>query len=326
MPAMTDTSRMPLPQADTEPAWDALLADDAALRAGVLAIARRHRVTLSPDAPLRYDSGSLPVYSLSDAHVLKLYPPQEREHAEVEARVLAGIEGRLPIATPRVLAVGAQDGWPYLLMSRLAGRRLVEAWPRLDSRERDRVADQIGAALAALHALPIAPFESLAPDWEVFREAQQRSAVERQRERGLAPHWLAQIEPFLDAWMPPAPARRALLHTEVMREHLMIEADASGRLSLSGLFDFEPAMVGNPDYEFASVGLFVSCGDARLLRRTLLAYGRSDAQLDDALSCRFMAHALLHRYSHLRWYLERLPVPGATTLEELARAWWSAAA
>lgn len=37
-----------------------------------------------------------------------------------------------------------------------------------------------------------------------------------------------------------------------------------------------------------------------------------------------MAHALLHRYSNLRWYLERLPVPGATTLEELACAWWSA--
>jgi hygromycin-B 7''-O-kinase len=322
---MTGTPRTLLPHAEIEPDWDALFADEAALRAGVLAIACRHRVALAANAPRRYDSGSLPVYALSEIHVLKLYPPHEREHAEVEARVLGAVEGRLPIATPRVLAVGEQDGWPYLLMSRLPGRRLVEAWPTLAARDRDRITGETGAALAALHALDIEPVATLPPDWNSFVVAQRHSAVQRQRERRLAPHWLAQIDPYLDRWMPPAPARRVLLHTEVMREHLMIEARAAGGLCVSGLFDFEPAMIGDPDYEFASFGLFVSCGDARLLRRALLAYGRRTDELDDGLACRFMAHALLHRYSNLRWYLERVPVPGATTLEELARAWWSAA-
>ena len=314
---MDEPTRRLLPHADTGPAWDALLADDAALRAGVLAIARRHRIALDGAGPLRYDSGSLPVYAMSDVHVLKLYPPHEGEHAEVEARVLAFVDGRLPIATPRVLALGEQDGWPYLLMSRLPGRRLVEAWPTLDARDRDRVADETGAALAALHGLDIAPVETLPPDWNAFVAAQRHSAVERQRERRLAPHWLALIDPFLEAWMPSAPARRVLLHTEVMREHLTVE-----RGRLAGLFDFEPAMVGAPDYEFASVGLFVSCGDTRFLRRTLLGYGFAPAALDDTVACRCMAYALLHRYSHLRWYLERLPVPGATTLEQLAAHWW----
>lgn len=324
---MDEPTRRLLPHADTGPAWDALLADDAALRAGVLAIAGRHRVALDGGGPLRYDSGSLPVYALSDRHVLKLYPPHEGEHAEVEARVLAFVDGRLPIATPRVLATGKQDGWHYLLMSRLAGRRLVEAWSTLDARDRDRIADETGAALAALHGLDIAPVETLPPDWNAFVAAQRHSAVERQRERRLAPHWLALIDPFLEAWMPSAPARRVLLHTEVMREHLMIDARAGGGgVSVSGLFDFEPAMIGDQDYEFASFGLFVSCGDARVLRRALLAYGRRADELDDALACRFMAHALLHRYSNLRWYLERVPVSGATTLEALAHAWWSAAA
>ena len=323
---MNESSCPLLPRADTAPDWDALLANDAALRAGVLAIAGHHHVALDAGAPLRYDSGSLPVYALNDAQVLKLYPPHEREHAEVEARVLGHVDGRLSIATPRVLALGEQDGWPYLLMSRLPGRRLVEAWPTLDARDRDRVADETGAALAALHGLDIAPVATLPPDWDAFVAAQRLSAVERQRERRLAPHWLALIDPFLEAWVPPAPARRVLLHTEVMREHLMIEARPAGGACVSGLFDFEPAMIGDPDYEFASFGLFVSCGDARLMRRALLAYGRQADELDDALACRFMAHALLHRYSNLRWYLERVPVPGATTLEDLARAWWSAAA
>jgi hygromycin-B 7''-O-kinase len=36
-----------------------------------------------------------------------------------------------------------------------------------------------------------------------------------------------------------------------------------------------------------------------------------------------MAYALLHRYSNLRWYLERLPSPGVTSLDALAMRWWS---
>jgi hygromycin-B 7''-O-kinase len=92
---------------------------------------------------------------------------------------------------------------------------------------------------------------------------------------------------------------------------------------LSGLFDFEPAMVGAPEYDFSSLGLFVSCGDARFLRRTLLAYGYAPHALDEALSCRLMAYTLLHRYSNLRWYLERLPAPGDTSLEQLATRWWA---
>jgi hygromycin-B 7''-O-kinase len=121
--------------------------------------------------------------------------------------------------------------------------------------------------------------------------------------------------------MPPIDTRRALLHTELMREHLMVANEGSG-WQLSGMFDFEPAMLGAPEYDFASYGLFVACGDGRFLRRSLLAYGYRDDQLNAALQNRLMAYAILHRYSNLRWYLERLPVPDATTLEQLAAHWW----
>ena len=70
-------------------------------------------------------------------------------------------------------------------------------------------------------------------------------------------------------------------------------------------------MRGAREYEFASIGLFVSGGDARALRGILRAYGYADAELDGALQNRLMAMALLHRYSNLPWYLQRLPLPGA---------------
>ncbi len=295
-------------------------ADDGALLARVAAIARRHGLSHAPVT--RYDSGSLPVLALGAEHVLKLYPAQDRAHAQVEADVLTFIDGRLPLPTPAVLATGTQDDGFYLLMSQLRGRRLVDAWPELAPARRDGLCDRLGEAIAALHALDSAPLAGLPPPhWADFVPAQRRQAVERQRACGLEPHWLAQIEPFLARWAGTADAPLVLLHTEIMREHLLVEADAS-HWRLSGLIDFEPAMRGAREYEFASVGLFVSCGIGRALRRILRAYGYAETELDAALQNRLMAQALLHRYSNLRWYLDRLPLPGAQRLEQLARHWW----
>ena len=80
-------------------------------------------------------------------------------------------------------------------------------------------------------------------------------------------------------------------------------------------------MVGAPDYELASVGIFVAGAEAGVLRAVLEGYGMGP---DDDLAPRIMAYALLHRYSNLRWYLERLPpVPDAKTIEALARGWFA---
>jgi hygromycin-B 7''-O-kinase len=305
-----------LPTAHDDAGWDALLDDERGLDAGVTALLSRHGLAHQPRQ--RYDSGSLPVYAIGTQYVLKLFPPSEQAHATVEARVLAALHGALPIPTPQLIAADRHDGWPYLLMSQLAGRRLVDAWPALGLAERDRIADTLGEAIAALHALDTTPLADLpSPPWVDFITAQRASAVARQTERRLDPCWLERIADFLQRWMPPPATRHVLLHTEVMREHLMVDG---GRLA--GLFDFEPAMLGAAEYEFASVGLFVACGDARTLRRVLLAYGYPSPALDEALQCRFMAYALLHRYSNLRWYLERLPAGNAQTLEQLAVRWW----
>jgi hygromycin-B 7''-O-kinase len=279
------------------------------------ALLARHGLASAPRQ--RYDSGSLPVYAVGRSHVLKLFPPDEREHAEVEARVLAAVQGKLPIPTPQLEASGTHDGGFYLLMSQLQGPRLVNAWPTLDAPSRDRVADTLGEAIAALHTIDTAALADLPPDWDAFIAAQAASAAARQAKRELAAHWVEQVPQFIERWMPPPPARRVLLHTEIMREHLLVDG-----ARLSGLFDFEPAMIGAPEYEFASVGLFVACGDGRTLRRILLAYGFAPHTLDEALQCRLMAQALLHRYSHLPWYLERLPAGDAATLEQLAARWW----
>jgi len=308
-----------LPAVADAAAFAAIARDDDALRPGVDEIGRRHG--LAGRATTRYADGSLPVYAVGDLHALKLYPPIHAEACEAERRALDAVAGRIVVPTPRVDACGELDGWRYLLMQQLPGERLVDAWPRIALDARARLITELGAALARLHAVPVAELVGLGPAWAPFLAEQRATCVERQRARGLGSPWLGQIPDFLDATpLTPGP-RPVLLHTEVMREHLLVRAGPRG-WELSGLIDFEPAMIGEAEYELASVGVFVTCGEPGLLDRLLAGYG---AALDGALQRRALAYALLHRYSRLSWYLARLPPrAGVTTLAGLAEQWWAA--
>lgn len=300
-------------------AFAAIRRDEAVLRPAVAELASRHGVA---GDVVRFPDGSLPVYALGDTHVLKLYPPVYGAECQTEATALVVVDGRLPIPTPHVDAVGEQDGWRYVLMQRLHGHGLATVWPRLDERQRERLCGALGEALAALHAVDDPALATLGPPaWDEFVHAQRVSAIERQRAVGLDETWLAQVPAFLAATSLDVAGPRVLLHTEVMREHLLVREGARG-WEFSGLFDFEPAMLGAAEYEFASVGVFVAAGAPQLLRALLRGYGYRPEQLDDALAHRLLAYALVHRYANLRWYLERLPPPAAPTLEALALRGW----
>ena len=267
----------------------------------------------------RFASGSVPVFSVGAEHVIKLFPADEERHFRVEVAALARIAGGLSVPTPRLVASGERDGWWYVAMTRLHGLELADVWPSIPPADRVVLVRQAGRAISELHALPTDDLEALDADWGAFVAGQLASSVSRQAARGLGAPWLDQIEPFLARWAPTDDGRRVLLHTEVMREHLIVQ-EHQRAWWLSGLFDFEPAMIGPPGYEFASVGLFVSCAEPGLLAALLDGYGEPV----DASPCRLMAWCLLHRYSNLRWYLTRLPVPaGVETLEGLAEAWFS---
>jgi hygromycin-B 7''-O-kinase len=179
---------------------------------------------------------------------------------------------------------------------------------------------EVGAALAALHATATEEGAPLVVDWPRFVDAQRASCRERQLARGLGAPWADAVGDFLARWTPRDDGARVLLHTEVMREHLLVER-REGAWHISGLLDFEPAMRGAPEYEWAAVGIFLACAEPGLLGALLEAYGKA---VDDELPLRIMAYALLHRYSNLRWYLERLPVPvDVGDLESLARRWFT---
>ncbi|GLY54567.1 aminoglycoside phosphotransferase family protein [Lentzea sp. NBRC 102530] len=256
----------------------------------------RDRLGLRGDVR-RFEDGSLPVFAIGDELVLKLFPPEYHDEAPVEAAVMEALQGKLP--TPELHATGLLDDWAYVLMSRLHGEE-----PETPDVE---VSRQVGEMLRTLHAVK-APHVLGPGDWAAFVRRQRAGCVELQRKRGLQDEWLERIPQFLDG-VEFGDAQPVLLHTEVMSAHLLWR---NGKIS--GLFDFEPAMRGAFEYEFASAGLFVTKGDRACWRALVEGYGR----VPDPR--RVMAYALLHVYSNMPVYLRKMPE--GDTFEELAERWF----
>jgi hygromycin-B 7''-O-kinase len=308
-----------LPPAATEEAFIAVGRDEAALRPGLERLSTR--LGLDPADLTRYPAGSRPVYASGDV-VLKLFPPVAGwPDYRIEAEVLAAVQGALPTPTPQVHAAGEQDGWGYILMSRLPGVPLEGVWDQVP--DRDRLAGELGETIAALHEVPPPEIAGWWPeDWPAFVARQRERVVGEQLCLGLPAAWADQIPGFLDEVALPGRAP-VLLHTEVMREHLLVTEGPGGAWRLSGLIDFEPAMRGDREYEWAAVGVFVAEGDSAFLARVLTTYGYSRDQLDRTLRRRLLAWLLLHRYSNLAWYLSLLPEPDRPTLDALADRWFA---
>lgn len=308
--------KLTLPPADTESAYDGLPADHPAYRAFADALAPRFGL---PGASERLAGGSLPVYALGPTAVVKLYPPYCAEEGPREADVLDALGRHPDVPAPALWGQGSHDGWRWVVMQRLRGRLWSDVDAGLKPAERRQLAHRLGRIAAALHR--VAPtFDWPKRTWPAFEAGQRAGAAARQARLGLAESWVAQIDPFLEQ-LPTADGPEVLLHTELMRQHVFVETDGAG-WQISGVFDFEPARLGPAGYELASVGLFVAQGDPALLHAFLDGYGWPRGERTPGFQRRCLGWALLHQYSHLPWYLKRLPAPDAQTLDDLARRWW----
>jgi hygromycin-B 7''-O-kinase len=212
-----------LPAVRTNEEWEAVVFDEKIVRPAAEDLVAR--LGLAGAGLRRYPEGSRPVYAVGDHHVLKLYPTVSAPDSVTEARVLDYLNSRLPVATPEVLDHGEyENGWRYVLMSRLPGTELAAAWPAIPRPDQDRVVSETGEMLAALHGLDPGPLHAILgpPDWVGFLADQRATAAERQLEAKLPDLWLNQIGGFLES-VPLTPGReRALLHTEVTRGHLVV--------------------------------------------------------------------------------------------------------
>ncbi|MGE0190537.1 MAG: phosphotransferase family protein [Planctomycetota bacterium] len=310
-----------LPPAATREAFLAAREQSTRLREAVAALAREQG--WSSAVPERFDEGSLPVFALGNDLVVKLFPPAFPEDAVVERAALEALAGRLPVATPIVQAHGVRDDWTWLAMDRLPGWPLDQVWPSIPREQQLALMRSLGHCLKVLHRVPLGTTAILHPHWPTWMAEQRARVRERQAAKGLPERWLEGLEPFLDSVELPTDVAPVFLHTEIMAAHVLA-LPTGGTWRLSGLLDFEPAMAGAPEYELASVGLFVTEGDPFLFDAVLEGYGLPPEARDESLQRRCLAYALLHTYANLPWFLDRLgEPPEGPSYEALARRWWA---
>jgi len=260
-------------------------------RAALQVIADRHALR---GELVRCDRGSDLVFALEDT-VVKLTDPRWTVQIDTEVAFLEALGGELPVNTADVVARGSLEGWPYVVMSRLPGEHLDDAWPSMSHDARLGIAEQIGELITSLHAIPVAGAPAHPwPDWVASRRA---AVIGEQRERGAPEPWLEAIDEFLAVHGDPygGELAAASLHTELLDTHLFVE-HVGGRIVLSGLIDFADGMIGAPSYEVAGVVEFIFKAEAGLLTRCLESAGWRNRR-DTAEAERLFACSLLHRFA-----------------------------
>jgi hygromycin-B 7''-O-kinase len=109
-------------------------------------IARSHGLP-SSEAHL-FATGTNLVVGLDARLILKIFPPLLRAQFVSERAALSELRGRLGIPIPEIVVEGERDGWPYLVITRLAGALGSEVWPSLPEAQKERVLAEIGAVIA----------------------------------------------------------------------------------------------------------------------------------------------------------------------------------
>ncbi|QQO19262.1 aminoglycoside 3'-phosphotransferase/choline kinase family protein [Bradyrhizobium diazoefficiens] len=265
-----------------------------------LDIARGHGLDTS--APHVFATGTNLVVGLGEKLILKIFPPLLHAQFLSERGSLGQLAGRLHLPIPEIVAEGARDGWPYLVITRLAGTLGSEVWPHLPEDQKERLLRQIGETISAVQRAPLGPLATIEPRWVDFMRAQMLGCRARHERLGLAPKFLAGLDDLLDdaAKLIPMDAPPVILIGEYIPENFLLGCD-DGQWSLKGLFDFGDVLAGWRDYDLLGPSAFMAAGRPARVRSLLEGFGYSKP--DFALKRRLMALMLLHRASDLNSHI-----------------------
>lgn len=311
-----------LPPAPSLAEWPSVRRGYPGWRRALEEICARHGL---PSSELTRTREGTSVVFTTECEVIKLYPPFWALEGAAEATILGHVEGKLGVRTPEVVATGQLEDWPYLAMTKLPGVVLADVWATVAEWERLRVSRQVGQVLARLHALPtgaLAAHPELRDRWRQVVTRPIDDCVTIHRGHGAPESWLAQLPAFFQTLPPLHPPDFApvLLHGDIHSWHLLLAQRDDG-WSLDGLIDFDSALLGWREYEFAVTMLSFMARRPALLTECLRGYGAEDLARDAALPRRLMAYALLNRYWGLDFMLEAADPEGrCATFDDLERA------
>lgn len=278
-------------------AYRALRADRALSTA--LAVEAARSLGLDAASVSVADDGANLVAFVGGGLVLKLYPPFLRAQFESERIALRLVEGRLRLATPSLLREGELDGWPFVVMTRVAGVPLGNVWSSIDDVARVALLAEIGATIADVQRVPPGALTTLEPRWSEFLEQQAAGCRARHERAGLPRHLLDDLERSLASTrgVLPADVEPVLLTGEFTPSNLLVERREE-RWHLCGLIDLGDAMSGAREYDLLGPATFLACGVRERLEALLRGYEGLRADLSRDRARRLMRMLLLHRFAN----------------------------
>jgi hygromycin-B 7''-O-kinase len=198
-------------------------------------IARRERVgcaKIEAGSP-----GSSAVFLLDGKYVVKIFPPEHAGDADVEAEVLNALAQDAVIPAPRLHSKDTDPilQWPYLLMDCVSGVALRDLLPDLDDKELERLADEIGAVVHAMHQLgdKLEPALSrMGRGWsDTLTEMEADRSLALKALRDLAVHtpekgWVEEVAVALESeWNACLADPGVLVHRDLTADHFYLSIE-----------------------------------------------------------------------------------------------------
>ena len=224
-------------------------------------------------------------------------------HEAAVVELLAGSE----VPHARHLDHGDGPDGPWYISERLPGRTLYEAWPAADSSTRQAMIESLGAALRALHRIPV-PAGLLPPwladalagkkPWAAFHPPVVSAALQlvedARRLPGHDSRLLANVAGWIQerlAWF--AADEPVLVHGDIHGSNLMVD---QGRVT--GLIDFAEALAQPADVELDNILRW--CAKARAFPPVPGERGLDETTLTEVPGWLHGAYPELFEREHLR--------------------------
>jgi fructosamine-3-kinase len=217
-------------------------------------VANRHQDYVVLLATLRHPSLEV-VVKLAGPHAPYPYP---FDRTALFHRLVAA---HTTIPMPEVLAVDVSyRAWPwrYLIKTYLPGQAWAAVQFQMNQQELHHAYQQIGQAVAQLHAIPFPHFGEVDPDSTMPSQEDYLSALtKRARQRIVKPRlaalFLHVVDDHLDLFSGIC---KATLCHEDLHGHNILFRQAQGRWQLSTILDFDKAWAGHQESDLARLDLW----------------------------------------------------------------------
>lgn len=251
----------------------------------------------------RASLGSHIVYRVGN-YWIKLMAPIFSRDMDYEISGLSAVNGRLPVATPRVLATGILEGWKYVILSHVEGQAVRFIWNDLKPNEKKKVTQEMAEITNCISKCPANETIQKRFVWNEFIQNQYLNVKAKQSKDELPEAWLIQLESFLSSFDQNdfKCSKPVFLHSDLTFDHFLVTRNEE--VKISGVIDLADCQIGHPEYELIAPAVFILKGDRSLLREYFLGYGYREDQLNLQLSKKMMAWALLHRFCKIVNYFK----------------------